>query len=106
MLTTRMKTTDFWIYPSPIRPGDWRVTLLRSKPIQRLNTRFQNKFAWKVRVLAFDYSEPYFEYFSEEYFDDEPNGGSLEYWAGDVPMLCDFCPAHRSCIELGCDRGN
>lgn len=52
----RLKISDYWIYPQPIRPGDWRACKARpyNRPIQRQHIK-PNRFAWKLRQSLFDY---------------------------------------------------
>jgi hypothetical protein len=53
----RVKISDFWIYPQPIRPGDWRATIVRpyNRAVQRQYIK-PNRFAWKLRQALFDYA--------------------------------------------------
>lgn len=105
MLTKRLKVSDYWIYPQPITTGQWRVCKLRpyNRAIQRQHIK-PNRFAWRQRQQLFDYSDPDYV-FSDEYFDEEANGGALQYWAMDVPGLpCDHCPDRNICLEHGCEN--
>jgi hypothetical protein len=87
MITVRLRERDYWIYPQPIRPGDWRATRNNLKYRSRRNRRNgENRFAWKIRNWFLGHEQ--FEYFSDEYYDREENG-TLEYWAGDVPVIGD-----------------
>lgn len=50
MKTYRLKATDYWIYPQPIRRGDWRVTRIHIGKWPSFGyRRFENRYAWKVR---------------------------------------------------------
>lgn len=104
--TTRLKVRDYWIYPQPIRSGDWRVCKARpyNRAIQRQHIK-PNRFAWKLHQEVYNWehieSGAYLD--SEEYFDEEENGFSLAYWAMDVPELCGNCSDRNICIDDGCE---
>lgn len=99
----RIKSRDFWLVPPTMLPGEWRVTNKRRNPGLTRPRKHRNMFAVRQIARLFDYSEPYFEYTSDEYWDDDRDG-SLEYWAGDVPEpLCDHCPDRNICLDLGCE---
>jgi hypothetical protein len=49
MNTIRLKSRDYWIYPQPITPGQFRITGLRLTPRREITGRTANRFAWKIR---------------------------------------------------------
>lgn len=62
-----VKASDFWIYPQPIEPGDWRcvqVNLLRYRFCNKCHPTLKraNKFAWKLKQTVLHNEPPWKEY--------------------------------------------
>jgi len=50
MRTKRLRERDYWVYPSPIQPGEWRVC--KTRPYNRfvqVKHIKPNRLAWHIR---------------------------------------------------------